>query len=382
MDESNPAIEFDAVGRCNCCRDALLRRPHEWWPGVEGSVRMDRLVSTLKAQGRGKKYDAMVGLSGGIDSAYLAHLASRRHGLRLLAVHVDGGWNTEPAVRNIESIVRGLDVDLHTYVVEWQEMRDLQVAFLKASVLNQDIPQDHAFFAILYRSAIRFGIRHFLSGINFATESIVPPNWGFPSMDGVHVRGVHRRFGQHPLDSYPIMPLTDFLWMTRVRRELVVHRPLNYLDYRKDRARDELQREYGWRDYGGKHGESRFTRFYQDIYLPRKFGFDKRRLHLSSLIVSGQTSREQALVELARPIIPPDQMRRDIRFVAKKLGLTVEELESYIDAPVVSHSAYPNQAVLHGRLSAVRRASRRVRRTFQGIKVQLAAAIRRAHQPR
>ena len=360
MDESNPAIAFDESGQCNCCRDAQRRMPHEWWPNSEGEARMQALVSMLKEQGRGKPYDVMVGLSGGIDSAYLAHVASRKYGLRLLAVHVDGGWNSEPAVSNIESVVRGLGIDLHTRVIEWQEMRDLQVAFLKASVLNQDIPQDHAFFATLYRTAARFGMRHFLNGVNFASECIVPPNWGFPSMDGKHAKAVHHRFGSGPLDTFPIMSFARYVWMTRVRKQLTIHRPLNYFAYDKEEAQRELQREYGWRDYGGKHCESRFTKFYQEIYLPRKFGFDKRRLHLSSLIVSGQKTRDQALAELAEPISQPDQVRRDIKFVAKKLGLTREALEALIDAPAVSHYAYPNQMGLHARLGTLRGAMRRV----------------------
>ena len=360
MDESNPAIEFDAVGQCNCCRDALRRMPHEWWPNAEGEARMKSMVDTLKAQGQGKPYDVMVGLSGGIDSAYLAHVASRKLGLRLLAVHVDGGWNSEPAVSNIELIVRGLGIDLHTYVVEWQEMRDLQVAFLKASVLNQDIPQDHAFFATLYRTAVRFGIRHFLNGVNFASECIVPPNWGFPSMDGKHARSVHSRFGTGSLPSYPIMTLAQYLWMTRVRKQLTIHRPLNYFAYDKEAAQLELRREYGWRDYGGKHCESRFTKFNQDIFLPRKFGFDKRRLHLSSLIVSGQMTRARALAELTQPIIFPDMARRDTKFVAKKLGLSREELETMIEAPAISHYDYTNSMTLHKRLSSLKGLARRI----------------------
>lgn len=360
MDESNPAIEFDAIGQCNCCRDALARRSHEWWPGSDGRSRMEQLASQLKAQGQGQPYDAMLGLSGGIDSAYLAHVAVRHLGLRVLAVHVDGGWNSEPAVRNIESIVRKLDIDLHTYVVEWQEMRDLQLAFLKSSVLNQDIPQDHAFFSTLYRTASQFGIRHFLSGVNFASESIIPPGWGHPSMDGKHVKAVHARFGSTPLKTFPVMGLMEFLWLTRVRKQLIVYRPLNYLDYNKEHAREELTREYGWREYGGKHCESRFTKFYQEIYLPRKFGFDKRRLHLSSLIVSGQMTREEALTALAEPIAVPEQVRRDIKFVSKKLGLSAAELDALIDSPPVSHMDYPNQRTLHSQLNVIKTFFRRL----------------------
>ncbi len=359
MDDSNPVIEFDAAGQCNCCRDALARQAHEWWPGSAGKVRMDEMTRQLKAAGVGKPYDAMIGLSGGIDSAYLAHVAVRDLNLRVLAVHVDGGWNSEPAVRNIESMVRTLDIDLHTYVVEWQEMRDLQLAFLKASVLNQDIPQDHAFFSTLYRTASQFGIRHFLSGVNFASENIVPPGWGYPSTDGKHARAIHKRFGSIKLETYPFMGLIEFLWLTRIRKQLTVCRPLNYLDYNKEQAREKLTLKYGWRDYGGKHSESRFTKFYQDIYLPRKFGFDKRKLHLSSLIVSGQMTRDEALAELSEPIAAPEQMRRDIKFVAKKLGLSAAELDALIDSPPVSHLDYPNQMALHSGLTLLKSFVRR-----------------------
>jgi N-acetyl sugar amidotransferase len=359
MDSSNPSIAFDDRGRCNCCRDAVQRRPHEWWPNEEGARRMNALVDMLRKEGRGKPYDVMLGLSGGIDSAYLAHLAVGKLGLRALAVHIDGGWNSEPAVHNIETLVRALDLDLHTYVVEWQEMRDLQVSFLRASVFNQDIPQDHAFFSTLYRTAARFGLRHFLSGVNFASECVVPPAWGHPSIDGKHARAIHRAHGSGALATYPFMGLPEFLWLTRVRKQLTVHRPLNYIAYDKEEARRELEKHYGWRDYGGKHCESRFTKFYQEIYLPEKFHFDKRRLHLSSLIVSGQVTRAAAVEELQRPVTTERQRKRDLHFVAKKLGLKDEELAALISSAPVDHLAYPNQLALHRGLTSIKHLARR-----------------------
>jgi N-acetyl sugar amidotransferase len=313
MDESNPAIKFDVAGQCNCCLDALARLPHEWWPGEEGKVRMDTMVRELKAAGQGKPYDAMIGLSGGIDSAYLAHVAVKELGLRVLAVHVDGGWNSAPAVRNIESMVRALDIDLYTYVVEWKEMRDLQFSFLQASVLGQDIPQDHAFFSTLYRTAQKFDMSFFLSGVNFASENVVPPGFGFPYTDDFHMKAIHKRFGSVPLRTYPFMRFVEFLWLTRIRKRLTVHRPLNYFAYDKTAASAALKQMYGWRDYGGKHSESRFTKFYQEIYLPQKFGFDKRRLHLSSLIVSGQLTRVDAITELDY-VCGSDKTRFRVRF--------------------------------------------------------------------
>jgi N-acetyl sugar amidotransferase len=349
MDESNPAINFNEVGRCNCCIDAERRVRSGWFFGADGDEKLEQLAATLRREGQGKSYDAIVGLSGGIDSAYLAFVGRRRLGLRLLAVHVDAGWNSEPAVRNIASIVRALDIDLHTHVVEWAEMRDLQRSFLHASVLNQDIPQDHVFLSTLLRTARRFRIRNVLSGVNLSSECVNPPGFGFPASDGYHARAIQRRFGSVDMVSYPFMFFHEYLWRTRVRREIAMHFPLNYMNYDKESAKDELEREFNWVDYGEKHSESRFTKFYQDILLAEKFGFDKRRLHFSSLIVSGQMTRDRALEELSRPLTTPWQRKRDVKFVSKKLGMTVDELEHCIKTPGIDHGVYPN----HLRLYAV-----------------------------
>lgn len=340
MTEDLEGVVVGSDGQCNCCKDAFARMPSEWWPDSNGERKMAALVEQLKAEGAGKPYDALVGLSGGIDSAYLAHLMVTRHGLRLLAVHVDAGWNSEPAVHNIEKLVRGLDLDLITYVVEWNEVRDVQRAFLRAGVLNQDFPQDHAFFAILLRIAREQGVKSFLTGVNFASENLHIPHDGPSSTDGKHVREVHRQFGEGRLNSYPIMTMLEYLWTTRVRGLPKRFRPLDFTDYDKEAARHELGAIYGWRDYGSKHSESRFTKFYQDVYLPRKLGFDKRRLHLSSLIVSGQKTRDEALKELQVESISERQAERDTRFVAKKLSLSVSELTSMIARPLEPHGRY------------------------------------------
>lgn len=363
MTDAQAPLEFDAKGQCECCRDAIARRPHEWWPGAEGETRLERLAERLRAEGRSQPYDVMIGLSGGVDSAYLAHLMHSRFGLRMLAVHVDGGWNSAPATRNIAAMVRGLDLDLYTKVIEWREMRDVQLAFLRSGVLNQDFPQDHAFFATLYACAAKFGIRSFLSGVNFASECVgVPGLDAPPSIDGKHVRAIHRQFGTVALQDYPIMSFAEYLWATRVRGRPVVDRPLNYVAYDKAAAQEELRGIYGWRDYGAKHSESRFTKFYQDIFLVRKFGFDKRRLHLSSLIVSGQETRESAHEELAVPPVGEREAERDINYVAKKLGIMPAELNDLIDAPPVPHSAYPSDQAAHRFLHAARRKLRNARR--------------------
>lgn len=358
MDDGAAPLEFDGNGQCNCCRDAITRWPHEYFPDAEGERRLEELTRRLKAEGRHRPYDCMVGLSGGVDSAYLAHIMKVRYGLRLLAVHVDAGWNSEAAVSNIERLVRNLDIDLYTQVIEWNEIRDLQLGFLKAGVLNQDIPQDHAFFATLYRLAGQFGIRTFLSGVNFATECVVPPNWGHPSIDGRHILAVHARHGQVDLASYPIMSLWQYLWQTRIKRSLFIEKPLNYMKYRKSEAVVELRKHYGWKDYGTKHSESRFTKFYQDIFLPRKLGFDKRRIHLSSLIVSKQIERDAALDELRQPLIDERQERFDMRYIAKKLQIPVEELASLVSKPVVAHTTYGNDLRLLKGVHALRNALR------------------------
>lgn len=354
MSEDATGVVLDAYGQCNCCKNALARMSSEWWPNAEGERRMSALVERLKAEGRGKSYDAVVGLSGGIDSAYLAHHMAAHRGLRLLAVHIDAGWNSEPAVHNIEKLVRALDLDLVTYVIEWEEMRDVQRAFLRAGVLNQDFPQDHAFFASLLRIACQYDVQSFLSGVNFASESLHVPSDAPSSTDGKHLREIHRQFGERDLKNYPIMTMAEYLWITKVRGVPKRFRPLDYLNYDKEVARRELEATYGWRDYGPKHSESRFTKFYQEVYLPRKQQFDKRRLHLSCLIVSGQMTRDQALAELSLPITSERQAELDTRFVAKKLEIEHPEMEALMDAPLNPHSAYASDKWLTENLLRLR----------------------------
>ena len=360
MTEGVEGVSIGPDGQCNCCKDALARMPSEWWPGAEGERRMAALVAQLKEEGQGRRYDALVGLSGGIDSAYLAHLMATRYGLRILAVHVDAGWNSEPAVNNIEKLVRTLDLDLVTEVIEWSEVRDVQRAFLRANVLNQDFPQDHAFFATLLRVARQYDVRSFLSGVNFSSENLNIPHDGPSSTDGKHVRAVHAALGEHPLDAYPIMTMAEYLWTTRIRGLPKRYRPLDFIDYDKEAARRELEANYAWRDYGPKHSESRFTKFYQEVYLPRKLRFDKRRLFYSSLIVAGQMTRDEALAELATPITTTRQAERDTRFVAKKLAMDPAELAALIDSPMMPHDAYDSDKRMSDRMMRLRSALRRL----------------------
>lgn len=342
MDTTDPTITFDDAGVCNHCRefDAVTRK--HWFPNAEGGRRLEAILQGVRDEGRGREYDCIIGLSGGIDSSYLA-LKVRQWGLRPLVVHVDAGWNSELAVANIEKIVKHCGYDLHTHVVDWEEMRDLHLAYLKSGLSNQDVPQDHVFFASLYHFAIKNGIRTILSGGNIATEGIFPKAWhGGSSMDAINLKAVHRRHGERPLKSYSTISFFDYyVWYPFVRKMRTV-RPLNYLPYDKAGAARELGAAVGWRAYGRKHGESLFTKLFQNDYLPRKFGYDKRLPHLSSLVVSGQMSRDEALAELADPLYDATEREIDIAYFCKKLRITRAQYEGFIDGPKASYDAFPN----------------------------------------
>ena len=345
MDTSDPCIAFDEAGRCNHCIDFFTRLRRDLHPDGTGARLLAEHAERIRADGRGRSYDCLVGISGGIDSSYLV-LKLRGLGLRPLAVHIDGGWNSEIAVGNIQRLVATLGIDLCTHVVDWEEMRDLQLAFLRSGVPNQDIPQDHAFFAQLFFLARRHRIRWFLSGHNLATESILPRAWGFNAMDGTHLRAIHARFGTRQLRTFPVIGFWDFyLGIPRILGLRTLH-PLNWMPYDKAQARRELADAVGWRDYGEKHHESRFTRFFQGCYLPARYGWDKRRAHYSSLIVSGQMTREEALARLTEPPYDPSAMDSDRSFIAKKLGLTEEAFAELCAAPPRRHADFPNQQAL------------------------------------
>ena len=347
MDTTDPDIAFDAQGVCNHCLkyDAMVRDIVESAGRGERESELEAIVMRIKEAGRGRDYDCIMGLSGGVDSSYVAYQA-KRLGLRPLAVHFDSGWNSELAVNNIENIVKKLWIDLHTHVVDWEEMRDLQLAFFKASVANCDIPTDHAFPAILYREAVRHGIKYLLSGSNYATEFILPSAWGYQSGDLRHLRDIHKQFGHSKLREYPTIGFFhQYFWYPYVRNIKTV-KPLNYLAYNKFEAKRTIMRELDWRDYGGKHYESVFTRFFQGYYLPVKFGYDKRRAHLASLINARQLTREAAMEELAHPTYDPQLQADDKAFVAKKLGVSVTELDEIFRRPNKDYSEYASYAKL------------------------------------
>lgn len=347
----DPQMRFDAKGRCHYFHEYLAAEREHVRVGAEGLTALERAVDSIARDGRGKAYDCIIGVSGGVDSTYLALLA-KRLGLRPLAVHLDNGWNSELAVKNIENIVTRLGIDLHTHVIDWREFRDLQLAYLKASVVDIEALTDHAILATMRRLAARHGIRHILSGTNVVTEHVLPPHWIFNKYDHVNIRAIHRAYGTVPLRTFPLLD-----WSAKKRQELWwrqrSHSLLNLVPYRKAEVKREIQRELGWRDYGGKHYESVFTRFYQGFILPRKFGIDKRKAHLSNLIFSGQITKADALAELAAPIYDPTLLAQDLDFVLKKLELGDAEFEAYLARPPRSHREFDYERSLYERLPAL-----------------------------
>ncbi|MFK3679841.1 N-acetyl sugar amidotransferase [Microbacterium sp. NPDC090218] len=345
MDTTDPDITFDEHGVSSHALnfDENLATRVERAQSGEALAELDQLVSTVKKAGKGKQYDCIIGVSGGVDSTYLLMKAVDL-GLRPLAVHFDSGWNSELAVSNIERLVTSLGVDLYTHVIDWREMKDLQLSFFKASVANCDIPTDHAFAWVAFQQATKYGVKYILSGHNLQSESILPQAWGYNAADSKHVKGIQKQFGTMKLKTYPLMGLFKrHIWYPMVRG-VKTAQPLNLMPYVYKDAKKEITERVGWRDYGGKHYESVFTRYFQGYYLPHKFGFDKRLPHYSSLILSHQLTRDEALVLMETENYPEDLRKQDHEFIAKKLGVTTDEFERIIARPPVDYTAYPNNA--------------------------------------
>lgn len=345
MDTSDEEIYFDDNGVCKHCNrfEAILK--NRWFQNEEGRKRLDSIVSQIKEDGEGKDYDSVMGLSGGVDSSYVAYQA-KKLGLRPLAIHVDCGWDSELAVKNIENIVKKLGFDLYTHVVDWAEMRDLQASFFKASVVNLDIPQDHAIATTIYRMAAKTRVKYILSGSNIATESILPQSWGYSNDDSCHIKGIHKIFGSVRLKTFPLLGYFKKYIYYRYVKGIKIIKILDLMPYVKQDAISELKENAEWRSYGDKHCESVFTRFFQSYYLPVKFGYDKRRAHLSSLIVSGQITRDEALAEMKKEIYSPERLEEEKIYFGKKLGFSKDEFEKIFNLPKKSHLYYPNRQLL------------------------------------
>lgn len=348
LDTSDPRIEFDAQGVCNHCRTFSDKRRGRMVEGERGEQLWQEIVAKMKRAGRARDYDCIVGISGGADSTYVTYLVAKA-GLRALAVHLDNGWNSELAAHNIERAVSRLGVDLFTHVIDWDEFRDLQLAFLRASTPDAELPTDHAIFGLMLRAANKHKVRYIVTGMNYATESTNVPDWTYSPVDWRYIRSIHRRFGSKPLGTYPHYSL-PYLFYTLALRRVHMVAPLNYLAFDRKHAIEVLQRELGWRDYGGKHHESIYTRFFQSYILPRKFGIDKRRAHYSDHIKTGRMTREQALLQLRSQPYDPALMEEDRRYTMKKLGLSEERFEGIMRAPCKSFRDYPSNDWLIGRL--------------------------------
>lgn len=342
MDTSDPGIEFDEHGVCNRCRTAEERRAASAMTPEQKADRLAAIVAEMKEEGRGRDYDCILGVSGGVDSTYAAVLL-KQQGLRVLAVHFDNGWNTELAVSNIENCLRILDMDLYTYVVDWEEFRDLQLAFLIASTPDSEIPTDHAIFALLMRKAAELGVRFIANGLNLATEGVSSPEWSQGHTDWKYIQSIHRQFGKRPLKTYPHASVFDYAYFRYIKRQRHIS-ILNYIQYDKPAALEYVMRELRYKPYEGKHHESLYTRFYQTYILPRKFGFDKRRWHLSDLILSGYLTRSEALEEISGDPASPEQLRLDKTFVAKKLGVSEEAFDQIMALPPRRYEDYPSFA--------------------------------------
>ena len=358
MDTSDPDIRFFSDGTCNHCAGHVARFRRQILPPDQAATGLQRLVRAIQRAGHRREYDCIIGVSGGVDSTFVAWKV-KQLGLRPLAVHFDNGWDSELAVDNVRRTLETLGIDLYTHVVDWDEFRELQLSFLRASVPNCEIPTDHGIFALLMNKAAEFGVRYIITGSNLSSEGIMPLAWGYYQHDLKHLKAIHRQFGHGTLRTFPQMGAGKFVYYVLVKRLKYVP-ILNFLDYDKEAAKRLISTELGWRDYGGKHFESIYTRFFQGYFLPVKFGFDKRRAHLSTLICSGMIDRRDALAQLERSPYDGYDLDGDIEYVAKKLGLSLDELTSMVRAEPRKHADFPRNRLLFERLITLREFVKRV----------------------
>jgi len=348
MDTSDAAITFDAEGVCDHCRTFHRDIKPHWHTDARGRREFEEMAARIKASGKGKPHDCILGMSGGIDSSYLLYVATVELGLRPLVFHVDAGWNSQEAVNNIEKLVDKLGLDLYTEVINWEEMRDLQLAYFKSGVPHIDSPQDHAFFSTMYKFAEEHGIKYILTGANYSTECIRNPlQWMYFQSDSIQLRDIHRQFGTRPLTTFPTTSILRHKVYLQILKGITVVRPLNYVPYIKTEAVALLVEKFGWQPYPQKHFESRFTKFYEGYWLPARFGYDVRRVQFSSLIVTGQMTREEALTRLQTPPFDELTVAQEFAFVASKLGITIEELRGYFEMPKRTYKDFRSQEQIY-----------------------------------
>lgn len=324
-------IVFDDQGVCEYCKSFRENEKIRMINEADRDELRKSIVEKIKIKGKRKKYDCIIGVSGGTDSTYVA-LKVKEWGLRPLAVHLDNGWNSELAVENIEKTLNKLDIDLYTHVIDWREFRNIQLSFLKASTPDIEIPTDHAINSILLKMAEKFGVKYVISGSNFNDEGAFPEAWAYGHLDFKYIKGIHKKFGTNPIKTYPYLTASQLLYKIGIKRIKVVA-ILNYMHFNKQEARDILTKELGWRDYGGKHNESLYTKFVQEYILPIKFGIDVRKPYLSAPVLRGQLSREEALKQLEQPIASDKSRQEQRTYFLKKMGISEAEFEEIMKAP-------------------------------------------------
>lgn len=332
---SDPDISFDKQGVCNYWYEYEEIAKKELIHGEKGKKKWEEAIELIKKEGQKKQYDCIIGVSGGVDSTYVAYLV-KQAGLRPLVVHFDNGWNSEIAVSNINKIIEYLDADLYSLVVDWNEFRDLQRAYIKAGVVDIEVLTDHAIFGTLYKLAAKHKVKHVISGSNIETEILLPKAWIYNKLDSVNIKDIHSQYGELSLSSYPIFSIIRKKYYLNFK-QLSFIKPINWARYDKRRTKEIISKEIGWMDYGGKHHESVFTKFYQNYILPTKFGIDKRKAHFSNLVCSNQLSREEAIEEIERPLYDPQQLGEDKEYVVKKLGFSMEEFDAIMKEKPKSH---------------------------------------------
>ena len=357
MDTSDPEISFNSDGICNHCENAnklLSQYPY----ALEEKLKereFQTIISQIKKNGKNKKYDCIIGLSGGVDSTYVAYLL-KQSGLNPLAVHLDNGWNSELSVKNIESICNELNIELYTKVLNWEEFKDIQISFLKSSTPDLEIPTDHAIFVTLFEVAKEFNVKYILTGVNVATESIMPKIWSYGHWDWKYIKGIHQKFGRLRIKDFPHLGIIKLFYYLKIKRIQWVN-ILNYTEFNKEKAKELIKEKLNWRDYGGKHHESIYTKFYQTFILPKKFGIDKRKAHLSSLICSNQITREEAIREILMPHVIESESNIEKEYLEKKFNLSSGEFNSIMESPAKTFHDYPNSFQILSKLQRLRKKS-------------------------